>query len=150
MDMNMPEMDGYEATRLLRDCGYRQPILALTANAMSGDSDRCLTAGCNAYMAKPIDRARLIQTILALTRPHTADGLDIPASSVDSPSRGDETIVSQFIGDPEMAEILREFVGRLPGQLEAMRQAMDGNRYDELRRLAHMLKGPAAPTAIPY
>ena len=74
MDMNMPHMDGYEATRLLRGRDYTRPILALTANAMSDDGDRCKQAGCNEHLAKPIDRARLIQALIAYGRKPPAEG----------------------------------------------------------------------------
>ncbi|GAI80923.1 unnamed protein product, partial [marine sediment metagenome] len=84
MDMHMPNMNGYEATKALRKKGFTIPIVALTASVMKSDADRCLAAGCDHYLPKPIDREKLFETLgKYLPSARSSSSIEHRASSIE-------------------------------------------------------------------
>jgi CheY-like chemotaxis protein len=158
MDVQMPELDGLQATQEIRQWershGGRIPIIAMTAHAMKGDRERCLEAGMDAYVSKPL-RPHDIATALADLFPPTADdradgkdgrlaGDGAPISDVPAGTSAIDwqRALSATQGD---AALLREVAAacatELPGLHDRLKQAVAGNDAPEALRLAHTIKG---------
>ncbi len=137
MDMQMPEMDGVCATRTLREAGYGGPIVALTANVMKADIQRCRDAGCNEVLAKPVDRERFYEVLMeftsanALSWQQSADPADDPGYCA------------------ELHALANEFREGLPAQIDAIRTSLDSSDWTRLQSLIHVLKGTAGSYGFP-
>jgi len=146
MDVQMPEMGGFEATAAIRarERGGQShlPIIAMTAHAMKGDRERCLDAGMDEYLTKPLDPRQLCLVVeeMAVARaPAARSGNGGWLSAVPT------QVLDRVGGDRELlAEISRLFVDDAPRHLERIRAALDARDGESLRRAAHGLKGAAA------
>ncbi|MFL6695009.1 MAG: response regulator, partial [Ramlibacter sp.] len=143
MDIQMPVMDGYTATRELRGRGVQVPIVALTAHAMKGFEVEVLQAGFTAYLVKPVD----IDALLDLLG-HVLGGLEVDAAAVPTPGSAsgitgavEGPIRSRFAANPKLVPIVRKFAARLAEQLGQARKAARAGDLVEVQRLAHWLAG---------
>jgi two-component system sensor histidine kinase/response regulator len=153
MDMQMPEMGGIEATRHIREQerlhGGHIPIVAMTANAMDEDRERCLAAGMDNYLSKPITSARLFACIEAVLQQHGGDRSrqKRPLQADERPAaapamRGFDYAAAIAQADREMLNIIGAMtIEAIPQHLADIGRALDQNAQDELRRSAHTLKG---------
>ena len=139
----MPEMGGFEATAAIRALeaerhASRLPIIAMTAHAMKGDRERCLAAGMDEYLTKPLDPRHLCALVEEMAGAPAA----APRGELVTVPVG---VLARVGGDRELlAEISRLFVDDAPRHLEKIRQALDARDGESLRRAAHALKGAAA------
>jgi len=138
MDCEMPVMDGYEATRRIRATRPDFPIVALTADAMSGDRDRCIGEGMSDYLAKPVDLERLAEVLAKwLSKPE--------AGEPGKPIFDEDSLVRRLMGDRELASaVLKGFIEDVPTQLNNLRQRLDAADAAGARSVAHTLKGASA------
>jgi signal transduction histidine kinase/CheY-like chemotaxis protein len=152
MDMQMPVMDGYVATTKLRDRPYTGPIIALTANAMTQDRQKCLTAGCNAFVTKPIQWELFWETIRRFVI--DAGGAAARARALARVSADDSAAAWAAEAFPpaaraELARLNAQFAAALPGRVTEVREAFQREDRVKLRSLAHSLSGAAAMFGYP-
>ena len=142
MDVSMPEMDGFEATAAIRAreraTGRRLPVIAMTAHAMKGDRERCLDAGMDGYISKPIRPDELWREMEAL--------LDFVApagpAQASPPLSNRATALARVGGDERvLAQVVGLFQARGPELLKAIRESIDRGDSAGLQRAAHALKG---------
>ncbi|MGB8658405.1 MAG: response regulator [Candidatus Zixiibacteriota bacterium] len=153
MDVQMPEMDGFEATRAIRkmeDPAKRTSIVAMTAHAMKGDRERCLEAGMDDYVSKPIEPQQMLDTVekwaLSSDPQQVKPGKDKSVKNEESRELplDIQDALNRFGGDEGLfKEILGEFLNYLPRQLRTLEEAIEKGDARLVEREAHSLKGAA-------
>ncbi|MFM9912086.1 MAG: DAHL domain-containing protein [Methylophilaceae bacterium] len=152
MDCQMPVMDGYQATRSIRQLeqssGAHIPIIAMTANAMKQDREKCLAVGMDDYLAKPIDR-KLLQQALEKWLPDAKIASvesAVPVSVNNQDAVFDVSHLKQMLGDDEtiIQELLQIFISSTAPMLDQMGAAVAAQHFAETKKLGHQLKGSAA------
>ena len=152
MDVQMPEMDGFEATQAIRErekkSAERIPIIAMTAHAMKGDRERCIDAGMDDYVSKPISTETLQKTIQELVGQGNNSGTSVENGSGSESDTRDaaafdrEALLNAFDHDwPFLKETVDMLLEDYPPMLSEIRQALTNEDAAGLRRTAHALKG---------
>jgi two-component system sensor histidine kinase/response regulator len=154
MDVQMPEMDGLEATRLLREkemaSGHRQPVVAMTALVMKGDRERCIEAGMDGYLSKPI-RPQELDEVLDNYLARDREGFSGSESGGPAePSVVAAELLERIDGDLSLlSELLDLFRADYPGQIRALREAIKNRDAATMQRVGHALKGALGNLSAP-
>ena len=149
MDLQMPIMGGLEATAAIREREKREgghiPIIAMTAHAMAGDREKCLAAGMDAYLSKPINPTSLFAEV---ERGENRGTNGPVVSSTTAAPIDQEALTKRLYGDEQLAaEVLRLFVDECPAMLDEVRNALARRDVELIRQTTHTLKGAAATAA---
>ena len=146
-DCHMPEMDGYELTATIRSrergSGYRLPIIAVTANALQGEAERCLAAGMDDYVSKPIAMLALVDALKKWMPPPRDESQ--ASSPPDAAAAIDERAIKDTFGDDDSTfkEILLSFVSPSRSMIDEILAARERRSADTVRDAAHKLKSSA-------
>jgi len=159
MDVQMPELDGFEATKIIREkegINRNHIIIAMTAHALKGDRERCLEAGMDDYIAKPINPEEMFSIIRKWVKTkieEPADETEIKQTYAESLQKEDaskespvdiKSAMARFDNDTEFFKtMLNEFLGYAPDQIKALEEAVKSGDADAVQKHAHSIKGAA-------
>jgi len=157
-DCQLPELDGYELARIIRDPAspnirnHSVPVIAMTAHALAGDREKCLLAGMDDYISKPV-RAAILEEMLDRYTGDRAEGSLPPAQAPIPPAAPEaqssvfepEQLMERLMGDEDLARrLVRRFLTDMPAQLAALSSAIGSQDRSTGLLLAHSIRGAAA------
>ncbi|SMF27091.1 Hpt domain-containing response regulator [Pseudobacteriovorax antillogorgiicola] len=135
MDIQLPEINGYETTREIRKRGFPGPILAVTANAMKGERERCLAAQCDDYLSKPVNFERLFKMI----QKHCQVKLD----------QDQQVILSDYQDDPRVAPLLEQYAKGLEDKVNRLHTSLVEQDWTTIRTISHQVRGSCSHYGYP-
>jgi PAS domain S-box-containing protein len=157
MDCQMPELDGYEATAAIRASeaseGRRTPIVALTANALHGDTEHCLSAGMDGYLSKPL-RTEALAAVLARWCPPRSGEVHIPETPAAAPRPSDDldTVLEELtqagFEEDDLVDLIDCFLTSAPALLGDLAAAINRHDLDNAARNAHKLRGSVSSMGL--
>ncbi len=153
MDIQMPGIDGLNATRTIRErerqTGGHVPIVAMTAHAMRGDEERCIEAGMDGYLSKPVSGKAIAQAIQKFARIPNSDAPIRQQAAAKVMTWNPALALERIEGDQDLlVELMQIFLEETPKQLTALDTAVATMNFEEIGRIAHTLKGELGYLAL--
>jgi len=157
MDCHMPELDGYDTTRAIREREKKQPgtprtyIIALTANALVGERERCLAVGMDDYITKPFTALQLERILARSQQPSVAPEVSLPAVESLAPLLFHQSRLDLMLEDldaEDVCTVVSEFLEKFPEQIARLHTHAAAGRWEEFSRLAHSIQGISASLGL--
>lgn len=149
MDIQMPVMDGIEATKTIRKMGVDTPIIAMTAHTMQEDRDKCFNVGMNEYITKPIEPIKILEVFekflndISTPLPHSKKGTQ--TDKLLDKLLDKEKLLERLLGDEQLlTEMIEEFLTVMPSYLDELENALSDKNTDTIAQKAHKIKGAMA------